>query len=306
MIRLEPRTPFLEPRTDTQLAYTAKHEAADTALLKSDPLSGIGIRDVVGVPPPIVAKKPRAVLTKGLPYGPVLSLDGDRLSLTAFPDYEFDSDGTPFRVRGAPKRGPLPKMGRVEPNAAGNFSLRNSEGVYVSMSRANLLRALAGKPSVRGRKVILPDFSKYWFDDTGHAFSARTNKPLTYHNFVANGAQHKRFRLWNDRQQSIVNVSDLAVRRMRDGRASYRAAEPMVGTKWMGAEFPDYAADEITGQPYRISSPRFFVAEPMCIAPKPDGRFNLLDWSGKRRTLSHHNILDLIRPNRTPNPESES
>lgn len=226
--------------------------------------------------------------------------------LPQFPEYEFDSDGNAYRVLSTAKSGPMPKLGKVEPSRNGQLSLRGKDGKRVSISPARL-RELANKPDdlASARKFVLDDFPREFFDMTGSAFGIRDGRPRKYHPLNTRGKTVRRFRLFYKPTGCFVCVTDAALRRMRDGRASARAAEIPDGCRWLGSEFPDFCADTYTGQPYRISSMRYTVYEPLPVPMHKCGSYPVPNYAGKRIYLTTKQILDMVTPeSRVPNHDS--
>lgn len=278
MIRLEPRTPFLEARA----AF------AESATVVQTPVEF-------------------ATAPKPVDPVPVSGFNPDRLRLDDFPEYEFDPDGTPHRFTSLATRGPAPRLGRVEPDRANRFALRNREGQRVLLTRSRLVSLLAGTARHTVGRFFLDQFPRECFDMTGMAYGIRDGRPRKFQPFGNGEFPARRFRLFNSETGSKDWVTDIAIRRMRDGHTTFRSCALPEGCAYLPPEFPDYCVDLFSGQPYRLGSIRFTVTNPIPVSPHRDGNFCLRDFSGKRRWLTSRDLLAMVNPEpRTGDPENQT
>lgn len=265
-----------------------------------DKFKPVEVAYVDKIPPAHIPRVPVGLVSKPSP------LHEGRRVFAKFPEYEFDSDGNAFRVYSTAHRGPAPQLGPVTLNSFGQYSLRDKDGKRVSVSRRRIKAMFAGtEEGVYVSKFELEEFPNDYFDMAGNAFCARTGRIRKSHPAISYGRDVKRFRLFHARSGRFEWITDAALRRMRDGRSSYRSASPPDGCLRLGQEFLDYCVDPCTGQPYRISSVRYAIAEPIRIAPNSDGSFNIRNFAGKRYTFRTETLREMAIPNPEPfNPES--
>lgn len=266
MIRLEPRTPFLE----------------------STPLES-------GSHEPVPAREPLPTRVDSDPT-PSLDHNPDRLRLPDFPEYEFTKDGTPFRMFSVATRGPAPVLGRVSPDSNGRYALRNAKGKRELLSARRLVSLLNGERVVSTGRFTLDQFPRECFDMTGMAYGIRDGRPRKFQPYGSGDIPARRFRLFNAETGGHDWVTDIAIRRMRDGRSGRNFCLLPEGCAYLPSEFPDYCIDMLSGQPYRISSVRFCVTEPLKLAPHRTGQFALRDFSGKRRWFHPQQLVALVNP----------
>ena len=227
--------------------------------------------------------------------------------LPDFPDYTFASDGTPTRVayRAA---GPKPALGAMKPvrenSRSRYFSLLRSNGTRATISDSRIRDMLSGKADAPTELFHIDDFPKNYFDPSGTAYRIRDNKPCTFQPLeTKTGRVIRRYRLFSATHNSYRWFTDVAVRRYRDGRCTLNTAEIPTGCVEMGEEFPDWAIDTYTGQPYRIASRRFAVYEPAPLQVRPTGEYSVSDFSGKRHLFSPDELLAYVG---SPNAKKES
>lgn len=218
--------------------------------------------------------------------------------LPDFPDYTFASDGTPTRVSFR-SSGPRPAMGEMKPvrknSRSRYFSLLRSNGSRVTISDSRIRDMLSGKADAPTETFHIDDFPKTYFDPSGTAYRIRDNKPCTFQPLeTPTGRVIRRYRLYSASHDNYRWFTDVAARRYRDGRCTLNTAEIPTGCVAMGEEFPDWAIDTYTGQPYRIASRRFAVYEPAPLQVRPTGCYSVSDFSGKRHLFSPDELLAYV------------
>lgn len=269
MFKLTPRLPYLKPLSP----------APQPAPSSDEPKPRLNWSDAREVTLPLVAER----------------TDNQRSFLNQFPEYEFDADGTPYRMYSSAKVGPKPKLGKVEPNSTGQYPLRSRTGKRVTVSGRAIREMIAGEPQTFYVSTFaLDDFPNDIFDQAGRAFSARNKRPRTCHEANRHGRDVLVYRLYHGPTDRWVDVTDCAIRRMRDGRSSYSTASVPDFCKLLGSEYPDFCADKTTGQPYRISSVRFNIAEPVRVQFNRSGRYTIRNYAGKRVELTPEQIMMII------------
>jgi len=276
MIRLEPRTAFLSRPTPT-------------AVVEPEPtIEPIAKPKLNTIPPERYSKNP---------YGPAYPsrFTTGRFALPDYPEYEFAPDGTPYRIAIVSRRGPQPSLGELKPDAFGRYVLRKRKNGRSILTKTGIQRMLTrnGELDIEGR-FTLPQFPKVFFDAAGHPHDEKTARPRIGIPFTYGAKQGRRFRIFCSATNRYEWVSDIAARRMRDGKADFKSCFLPDGHRSLAPEFPDYCVDVLSGQPLRISSPRYSIPEPMRLVPRPDARYDLLDFSGKRRTLTPTQLLAIV------------
>ncbi len=225
--------------------------------------------------------------------------DGKTYVLEGFPDYEFDSLGTPTRVT-ARSKGPKPKLGPVEPvrtsKSSRYYALAGRDSRIVITDK-KLQTLIVGKKEFPKGWFELDEFPRNYFDENGRAFSKVGGQvPCRYVSSMKDNVEIRRYKLYHGPTGDYKYITDHGARQIDQGRCTYDGADiDESSQKSMGSEFPDFCADYITGQPYRISGKRYKVYTPQKCKPRQsDGKFYIYNFEGHRQLLSSNQILDII------------
>jgi len=216
--------------------------------------------------------------------------------LPDFPDFVFDSNGTPYRTRRA-QRGRPSRLGEQPPaRTIGNtryFVLPATGKRRITITDSRIRKLLSGEIEDATEMFTIDTFPNVYFTPDGLAYFRDTRKPVAYTESESiNGWPIRRYRLRNHKGSS-VSVTDQSIRRIYSGKSTANGAVGPEGTRWLGPDYPDFYVDE-TGQPFCVARPkRGILFDPQPVSSTPTGSYVIRDIHGNRRTLSPESLLKI-------------